>query len=312
MNKKRTTLLLNLHAYPFHAPIFVAKALNFYDDEGINLSILEVADPKDVIELVSAGNIDFGLKTMLNTAAAHANGLGVASIGTLLDEPPTGLYTLKSSGIRNLHDIVGKRIGYVGGFSKRIVDNLALLTEIDLNSYEMVRVGMNGIDAIRRNVIDAGIGFIHFLQVELEALCGEAHCIRLDQLSGLGCCCFCSIHYIAHERMIKQEPEKVGAFLRATQRGVAFTIDHPEEAFDLLCRAKPQLRSEMYQKIFERTLPFFSRTMLNIQSDWDKACRYTKFLNNLDSDLDIRKVYTNGFLPKMPHSAVEPIACCLG
>lgn len=311
MNKKSTTLLLNWHAYPFHAPLFVAKALNFYEDVGINLCILEVTDPKDAIELVSAGSIDFGLKTMLNTAAAHANGYGVASIGTLLKEPPLGLYTLKPSGIRNFHDIVGKRIGYVGEFGKRIVNNLALLAEIDLNSYEMVRVGINGIDAIRRNVIDAGIGFTHFLQVELEALFKKAHCIRLDQLSGLGCCCFCSIHYIAHERMIKQEPEKIGDFLRATHRAVAFTIDHPDEAFELLCRSKPQLRNEIHQKIFERTLPFFSRTMLNIESDWDKVCRYAKFLKILDSDFDIRKVYTNGFLPQMPHPPVEPIACCL-
>lgn len=44
---------------------------------------------------------------------------------------------------------------------------------IDPNSYETVRVGMNVADAIRRGVIDTGIGFINFQKVELEEMCGE-------------------------------------------------------------------------------------------------------------------------------------------
>lgn len=309
-NKTKTTLLLNWYANPYHAPIFVANTLRFYEQEGINLAILEANDPSDVTEIVGLGNVDFGLKAMIHTIAARAKGFPVTSIGTLLDEPPTGLLTLESSGIRSFHDIVGKRIGYIGEFGKRIIDDLARLAGMDPSSYESVRVGMNVVDAIGRGIIDAGIGFINFQQVELEALHGKALLLRLDQLAGLGCCCFCSIQYIIPERMLS-ETETVAGFLSATQRGAAFTTEQPEEAFELLCQAKPQLRTDTYRKIFFRTLPFFSRTLLNVERDWNKVCRYSKHLGILDAEFDIHDCYTNDYLPEQPHSDVEAIACCL-
>jgi ABC-type nitrate/sulfonate/bicarbonate transport system substrate-binding protein len=309
--KTKTTLLLNWYANPYHTPIFAAKALGYYEEEGIKLAILEPTDPTDVTEIVGLEAVDFGVKAMIHTIAARAKGFDVTSIGTLLDEPPTGLLALKSSGIQQFSDIVGKRIGYIGEFGKKIIDDLAKLASIDPLSYQSVRVGMNVVDAIRRNEIDAGIGFINFQKVELETLCGEAILLRLDQLAGLGCCCFCSIQYIVPDSLLANDPEKVRGFLKATQRGAAFTTEQPERAFELLCLAKPQLRNEMYYKIFLRTLPFFSRTLLNVDRDWNKVCRYTKHLKILDPDFDIRNCYTNDFLPDTPHCDLQPIACCL-
>jgi ABC-type nitrate/sulfonate/bicarbonate transport system substrate-binding protein len=108
-----------------------------------------------------------------------------------------------------------------------------------------------------------------------------------------------------------QQPELIQGFLRATQRGAAFTTEHPEDAFEVLCQAKPQLRTPMYQKIFTHSLPFFSRSLHNIDRDWDKVGRYTKHLNIIDKDFDISQCYTNHFLPQTPHSDIEPIACCI-
>src|SRR5690348_10877661 len=112
--KERTTLLLNWYANPYHTPIFAAKALGFYEEEGIKLAILETTDPTDVTEIVGLGSVDFGLKAMIHTIAARAKQFPVTSIGTLLDEPPTGLLSLKKSGIHTFRDIVGRRVGYVG------------------------------------------------------------------------------------------------------------------------------------------------------------------------------------------------------
>ncbi len=305
----RTTLLLNWYANPYHTPIFVAQALGYYQDEAIKLAILEPTDPSDVTEIVGLAKVDFGVKAMIHTIAAKAKGYQVTSIGTLLDEPPTGLIALKSSGIKTFNDIRGKRVGYIGEFGKKIIDDLACLAGIDPMSYETVRVGMNVTDAIYRNKIDTGIGFINFQRVELESLAGETIFLRLDQLAGLGCCCFCSIQFIVPDAMLNK-PELVSSFLRATQRGAAFTTESPDEAFSILCEQKPQLRTEVGHKIFIRSLPFFSRTLLNIERDWDKVGRYTKHLAIIDNQFDVKNCYTNAFLPKTPHAELEPIACC--
>ena len=142
-------------------------------------------------------------------------------------------------------------------------------------SYQTIRIGMNVTDAICRDVIDTGIGFINFQQVELEHRRGETVFLRIDQLAGLRLLLFL-LDSIYCARTNLQQPELVQGFLKATQRGAAFTTEHPEEAYELLCQAKPQLRTPMYQKIFTHTLPFFSRSLLNVDRDWDKVGRYTQ------------------------------------
>lgn len=169
---------------------------------------------------------------------------------------------------------------------------------------------MNVTDAIHRGIIDAGIGFINFQRVELEHLAGETVFLRIDELAGLGCCCFCSIQFIVHERMFQQE-HIIKGFLRATQRGAAYTVENPEEAFECFCEQKPQLRNALYKTIFMRSLPFFSRNLLNIERDWDKVGRYTRHLGITDRQFAITDCYTNSFLPAAPYSALEPVACCI-
>ena len=169
---------------------------------------------------------------------------------------------------------------------------------------------MNVTDAICRDVIDTGIGFINFQKVELEHLRGETVFLRIDQLAGLGCCCFCSIQFIIPERML-QQPEVIEGFLRATQRGAALTRERPEEAWELLCQANPQLRTPMYRTIFTRSLPFFSGNLLNVERDWKKVESYTRRLKVIDKDFDIAQCYTNRFLPAAPYSDLKPVGCPL-
>lgn len=305
----RTTLLLNWAANPYHAPIYVAHQQNFYEELGIKLAILEPSDPSDVTEIVGRGQVDFGVKAMIHTVAARAKGYPVKSIGTLLDEPPTGLLALKSSGIQSFQDIVGKRIGYIGEFGKKIIDDLARLAGIDPASYQTVRVGMNLTDAICRDVVDAGIGFINFQRIELEHLRGETVFLRLDQLAGLGCCCFCSIQFIVPEKTL-QQPDLVRRFLQATQRGAAFVTEQPDKAYELLCQAKPNLRSPLNQAIFYGSLALFSRRLENIPRDWEKVGRYCEHLGIIEQSFDIKECYSNEWLPLAPHSDLKPIACC--
>lgn len=192
-----------------------------------------------------------------------------------------------------------------------MIEDLAKYAGIDPNSFQTVRVGMNVSDAICRGIIDTGIGFINFQQVELEELCGETIMLRLDQLAGLGCCCFCSIQFIVHDDILRSQPDMLEKFMRATQRGAAFTTEQPEEAFELLCASKPQLRTKLYKKIFIRTLPFFSRNLLNVERDWNKVGRYTKHLGIIPKDFNVQALYTNEFVPESPFSEMEPVACCL-
>jgi pyrimidine precursor biosynthesis enzyme len=74
---------------------------------------------QDVTEIIGSGKVDLGFKAMIHTLAAAARGFPVTSIGSLLNEPFTGVVYLTSSGITpDFTTLKGKKIGYVGEFGK--------------------------------------------------------------------------------------------------------------------------------------------------------------------------------------------------
>jgi pyrimidine precursor biosynthesis enzyme len=109
----------NRHATPYHAPVYLAQKLGYFGHEGIKVALLEPNDPSDVTEIIGSGKVDMGFKAMIHTLAAKARGFPVTSIGSLLDEPFTGVVYLKDSGITtDFRSLKGKKIGYVGEFGK--------------------------------------------------------------------------------------------------------------------------------------------------------------------------------------------------
>lgn len=170
------------------------------------------------------------------------------------DTSGLGLIFKESSGIKEFKDIVGKRVGYIGHFGKVMIDDLARQAGIDTTSYTTVRVGMNVVDAILRGDIDTGIGFTNFQRIELEQLSGEkVGMLRIDELDGLGCCCFCSVMFVASDKYFVENKDVVAGFLRATRRAMDITIEHPDVAWEIMCRSNPRLRTSASTCLVDHT-----------------------------------------------------------
>ncbi|KAL5420194.1 glycylpeptide N-tetradecanoyltransferase [Paraphaeosphaeria minitans] len=247
MSTDKITFLTNWHATPYHAPLYLAQSKGYFKDEGIQVALLEPNDPSDVTEIIGTGKVDLGFKAMIHTLAAAARSFPVTSIGSLLNEPFTGIVYLTSSGITSdFTTLRGKKIGYVGEFGKIQLDELTAHYGMQPTDYTAVRVGMNVTKSIINGDIDAGIGLENVQMVELEAwltAAGRApdqvHMLRIDELAQLGCCCFCSILYIANDAFLAANPERVrlraGLARRRVERVLRFQErhGHPDEPQDL-------------------------------------------------------------------------------
>ncbi|CCF41032.1 NMT1 [Colletotrichum higginsianum] len=302
MSTDKITFLTNWHATPYHAPLYLAQAKGYFKEEGIQVALLEPNDPSDVTEIIGTGKVDLGFKAMIHTLAAKARGFPVVSIGSLLDEPFTGVVYLKDSGITtDFRSLRGKRIGYVGEFGKIQIDELTSHYGMTPDEYTAVRCGMNVSKAIIEGTIDAGIGLENVQMVELEEWLAargrpktDVQMLRIDELAELGCCCFCTILYIGNESFVAQNPDKVRGFMRAVKRATDFVLDRPEQAWREYVDFKPVMGSDLNRRIFERSFAYFSRDLKNVRRDWAKVTGYGRRLGVLAEDFEPN--YTNEFL----------------
>ncbi|KAI0172686.1 NMT1 protein [Hypoxylon sp. FL1284] len=302
MSTDKITFLTNWHATPYHAPLYLAQAKGYFKDEGIKVAILEPNDPSDVTEIIGTGKVDLGFKAMIHTLAAKARNFPVLSIGSLLDEPFTGVVYLKESGITSdFRTLKGKRIGYVGEFGKIQIDELTSHYGMTPADYTAVRCGMNVSKAIIRGEIDAGIGLENVQMVELEEWLaargrprGDARMLRIDELAELGCCCFCTVLYIGNEAFLAERPGAARAFMRAAKRATDFVLADPARAWAEYAECKPAMATDLNRKMFERSFAYLSADLANVRRDWDKVTRYGRRLGVLDDGFQPN--YTNAFL----------------
>jgi pyrimidine precursor biosynthesis enzyme len=292
------SFLFNWKALPYHAPVLIAKHLNYFKDENVNVMILEPTDPSDVTHLIGSGRVDMGFKAMIHTIAASTK-YPVSSIGTLLDEPFTGVIYVSDEANnfeewKDISILKGKRIGYVGHFGKLILDELMERNGFAPSDYEAIRVGMNVTQAIKDGTIDAGVGLENVQMVELEQTYKGVHMLRIDELADLGCCCFCSILYIANDNFIKAHPELVASFMKAVKRATNYIVKDPNGAYDLLCKISPEMDTKVNKEIYHRSLVYLSKDLLNVERDWNKVTNYCKHLKIIDQSFV--QNYTNEFV----------------
>lgn len=293
----RVPFLLNWYANPYHAPIFVAKELGYFEQEGINLAVLEPTDPSDVTELVGTGRADMGLKAMIHTIAGRVKGFPLKALGMLLDEPPTGLLYSNKSNISSVQDLKDKRIGYVGEFGKYILDDLLRKNAVDPADVKAVRVGMKVPDALASGVIDAGIGLGNCQLIEAGDDGIDAGFLKFEESMGIHCC-FCSILYITNDKFLKEKPQLTQGFMRAVKKGTDFTHQKPDQAYEVLCKALPKMRNDTNRKIFHASLPYISKDLATKEKDWYEVKEYMEHLKLLNAGFDIERCYTNSLVSK--------------
>lgn len=197
--------------------------------------------------------------------------------------------------IKNFH-----RIGNANTAQIQI-DELAQHYGMTTEDYTPVRCGMNITKAIIRGDIHAGVGLENVQMVELADWLAtqnrsrdDVQMLRIDELAELGCCCFCSILYIANDAFLEANPEKVRKFLRAVKRATDYVLASPTEAYEEYIDVKPIMGTPVNRQIFERSFAYFSRDLKNVNRDWQKVTNYGKRLGILDPNFVSN--YTNDYL----------------
>src|SRR5262249_14350999 len=103
--------LLNWVAGGDHAPYYYAQKMGWYKHAGIDLNLLQGKGSTVAAQAAGAGADQFGLADMTTILVAIGKGADEVAVMNVYANYPGGFYWLKSSGIKGIKDLAGKKIG---------------------------------------------------------------------------------------------------------------------------------------------------------------------------------------------------------
>jgi len=288
---------LDFFVNPNHAPLYVAEALGFFDEESVEVEIVVPANPSDPVKLAAAGAIDMALTPQINYMIARSEGLPLIAIGALIDRSLGGLLGVADHGFTGMDSLRGGRIGYsLAPLEPILWRTMLACAGIDEHEVELVNIGFNTMQALLAGSVDAIGAFRNFepLQVELEGyepvfVPQEAHCIPLTQ----------EILFVVHAAAPEEREDALAGFLRATASAITWITENPDEAMRLFFEVHPDLDDELNRRSFVETLPLFARGARHDDAAvWEAVQMYLAEQQLISQTFPIEALYTSALLPE--------------
>jgi len=220
-----------------HTGIFVAKALGYYRQEGVNLQILPYGTTAPET-LVAANKADFGISYEAGTIFARAAGEDDVSVFAILqhDALQIGVRS-NNTAITTPKDLDGKIYAGFGTpdegptlkYVIRRAGGTGKFTTVDLNT--------SAYDAVWSGQADFTLSYMTWEAIQGQ-LAGKPFKPGFA-LTQLGLPDNYSTLIISSNQYLASHPDVARRFLAATQRGYDYAAAHPLEAAKILIAADP-------------------------------------------------------------------------
>lgn len=234
----------------------MAQQKGFFAENGLQVEIIEPADPSMPPKLVAAGQADLAVDYQPQLQMQVAEGLPLVRVGTLISTPLNSLVVLKDSGIEQIADLKGKKIGYsVSGFEDALLGAMLKSAHLSLNDVELVNVNWSLSPALFSGQVDAVIGA--FRNFELNQMAIEKKPGKAFYPEEQGVPMYDELIVVANKNQLPVK--KIRAFLTALEQASVYILNHPQQSWQAFVSYKPQdLDNELNRLAWRDTLPRLS------------------------------------------------------
>ena len=237
--KDKVVLLLNWYVYSEHAPFFLGKARGYYDQEGIDLDIQEGRGSGVTVQAVAAGTANFGYADVPTMIKAASKGAPVTAVGVALQTSPMSVMGFTDRNIRKPEDIKGKTVAVTPGDSMSQIWPL-FLKKTGLKESDFKAVSGDAqtkLNAVINNQADLLLGYVMDQAIKLQdATHKPVYPIRFADY-GVN---MVSSGIIVQKDFLKQKPDLVKRFMRATTKSLEDAAKNPDAAVDAMLAANPK------------------------------------------------------------------------
>ena len=220
------------------AGFYVAKAKNFYKDAGLDMTINPGGPNINVETLVASGADTFGLGSGTEGCLyAREKGLPLVCIGMSQQLTPVAFVAYKSSGIDSVQKFKGKKVAVWFTGPQYTLYAMLAHAGVPQSDVTIVPEPFSMQPFIDKQFDAAMVTYYNELNTlkeqgitDLYVIAPESVGVTTQQDS-----------LVVGEKMIKEKPQEVQAFLNATLRGWKYAFQHKPETIDILVAAAPNL-----------------------------------------------------------------------
>ncbi|MGN7359580.1 ABC transporter substrate-binding protein [Paenibacillus sp. SAF-054] len=282
-----------------HTGLYVAKDQGYYEAEGLNVEIVQPgAGGADA--MVASGKVPFGVSVQENVTQARTQGVPLVSIAAVIQHNTSGFAAPVDRNIKKPKDFEGKTYGGWGSpVEQAVIDSIMDIDKADVGKVKIVNMGeADYFTAVKRDIDFAWI-FYGWTGIEAELRKQPLDMLYVKDFSD-------KLDYytpvlVTNEKQIKEDPELVKAFMRATSKGYEYAIAHPEDAAGILIKAVPELDKDLVMASQKWLSPKYQDDAARWGEQKEQVWKgYSDWMYEhklLDKQLDVGSAYTNDFLP---------------
>ena len=288
------------------APLYVAIEKGYFAEEGLAVS-LEYGYETDFLKLVGVGEREFAIASGDQIILGRAQGLPVTYVAEWYARYPVVVFSPAEKGIASPKDLIGKTVGIPGLFGASYVSWKALVVAADLPEDQIIlkTVGFNQAAALQEGLVDAAVDYAANGPVQFQMQNIPTDVIVVDDYMHLP-----ANGLVTSEAIIADHPQQVTGMVRAMLRGIAYTLAHPDDAFEISLKYVPEARQNLAtnRAIFDASLPYWTpaspaalgRTDPEI---WPATAAFMHRAGLVDKLVDTDGIWTNEFVEKANVSA---------
>jgi len=280
------------------APIYVAIDKGYFEDAGFDIE-LEYGNEADAVALVGAGEQTFAIASGEQVLLARAQGLPVVYVAAWYQDYPVGVVAFSETQIIKPEDLKDATIGIPGLYGASYIGFKTLLNAGDLteNDVSLLSIGFNQVEALMSEQVDASVVYLANEPVVLRSQGYEVNLIRVAdhlQLVANG--------LVTNEGTRRDHPEQVSGCIEALLKGIADTIENPDETYEIskkyvenLAEADETVQREVLDesiKLWKTQRPGFSEP-----TGWVNMQQVLLDMGLLEEALDLNEAFTNDLLP---------------
>lgn len=298
------TLMLNWSPNAHHAGIYAALSLGLYEEQGIDLQLIEPSSSSSVEQALAAGQVQVGISQAESLIPARAVEIPVVAIATFFGVNDSALMAdANTATLSSGASLSGLTYGGWGAaFEEEIIAELLRCEGVDPSEMDFVEVGdadylvgfdqghydvawvFNGWDGLRATeVLDRDMSFLSFKD-------------HLDCIPN-----WYTPIFIAAEAFIEESPDLLERFLAATSDGYQRVAEDPTLGITALTAAAPELDAALV----DAAVNYYSSLYLTdgefgtMEADqWQAFINFLSSAGIIEAGIAAADVFTNEFLPQ--------------